>query len=267
MTAENLARTVERTDPANPAEAPILARQMAAYQQVLDLCVGRRVAEIGCGCATGTVLLAEVAQSVIAVDYDPACIERNRDENTNAEVTFVVAEVPPLPPAALQVDVVVCFQMIEHVADARPLLQAMYDAVLPGGVVVVSTPNTQESLSRNPYHLHEYEGPELQDLLEDVFERVTMYSVLGDTVFKRYWETNREYVRRVMRWDPLGLNRYLPQGMKRRLFNAASRMLRRRLQDDPASQCEAITTENFSFVPGLQPEALDFYAVWLRTSV
>lgn len=267
MSKAKAGATAERTDPTNPAEGPILARQLSAYQQALDLCIGRRVAEVGCGRGAGTALLAEVADSVIAVDYDTQVIEQNRRDRAEDNVTYVVAQVPPLPPAAMRVDVVVCFQMIEHVEDPEPLLRAMYDAVLPGGVVLVSTPNKAETLAPNPYHLHEYAGPEFQAVLDKVFDRVTLYSVLGDTVFRRYWEANREYVQKVMRWDPLGLNRYLPAGIKRHLFNTASRIMRRSLHDNPATQAHVITPENFHYEPGVVEGALDFYAVCLRTTV
>ncbi len=264
MTDAKLAATAERTDPSNPAEAPILARQMAAYVNALDLVVGRTVAEVGCGRGAGTALLAEVATKVIAIDYDARCIEANRAERDDDVVTFVVAEVPPLPPVALRMDVLVCFQMIEHVADPRPLLEAMREAVLPGGAVLLSTPNAEESLSPNPYHLHEYRGPELQAVLESIFDRVTLYSVVGDTVFQRYWMANKERVRRVLRWDPLGVNRYLPARLKRRLYDLASRRMRARLQEDHTTRAADITPENFQFVPGLVPGALDFYAVCIR---
>lgn len=256
--------TAERTEPTNPAEQPILARQMAAYINALDVCVGRTITEVGCGRGAGTAMLAEVAQTVIAVDWDAACLERNRAERTDDVVTFVVAEVPPLPPVALRADVVVCFQMIEHLRDPVPLLQALHDAVLPGGAVLLSTPNAAESLSPNPYHLHEFEGPELQAVLERIFDRVTMYSVLGDEVFQRYWAANKAYVQRVMRLDPLGLNRYIPANMKRWLFDTASRVMRARLQADTSTHCATIGPENFHFKEGLHPGALDFYAVCLR---
>lgn len=266
MTAPKSAATAERTDPTNPAEGPILARQMAAYTQALDLVVGRMVAEIGCGRGAGTSLLAETAEKVIAIDYDPACIALNIQEQTSDRVMFVVAEVPPIPPVGLRVDVMVCFQMIEHLADPTPLLHAMHDAILPGGVALISTPNREESLSQNPYHLHEYAGEELQAVLERIFDRVTMYSVLGDALFQQYWAANKARVRRVMRWDPLGLNRFLPGTIKRRLFDAASRRMRTRLREDASAHAAEITPRNFSFEPGLVSGALDFYAVCLRAN-
>ena len=258
------AATAERTEPTNPAELPILARQMAAYVNALDVCAGRTVTEIGCGRGAGTALLAEVARTVIAVDYDAECLAQNREERTDDVVTYVLAEVPPLPPVALRADVVVCFQMLEHLRDPAPLLRAMYDAVLPGGAVLVSTPNAAETLAPNPYHLHEFTGEELQAMLEQVYDRVTLYSVLGDEVFARYWAANKAYVRRVLRLDPLGLHRYVPLALRRRLFDAASRVMRRRLQADVATPGPPIGPENFRFAPGLEPGALDFYAVCLR---
>ena len=264
MKRDRPAATAERTDPTNPAEAPILARQMAAYVQALDLAVGRTVAEVGCGRGAGTGLLAEVARKVTAIDYDAACIEQNRAEQDNEVVTFVLAEVPPIPPAALRVDMVVCFQMIEHLQDPQPLLKALYEAVLPGGVVVISTPNAEESLSANPYHLHEYTGPELQTVLESIYDRVSLFSVLGDDVFERYWLANKARVQRVLRWDPLGVNRYLPARLKRRLYDLASRRMRRQLQEDSRARASEITPDNFRFEPGLLPGALDFYAVCVR---
>jgi 2-polyprenyl-3-methyl-5-hydroxy-6-metoxy-1,4-benzoquinol methylase len=61
-------------------------------------------------------------------------------------------------------DVVVSFQVIEHIRNDRQYIKEIYRVLKPGGKALITTPNIKMSLSRNPWHIREYTAVELSDL-------------------------------------------------------------------------------------------------------
>lgn len=62
-------------------------------------------------------------------------------------------------------DVVVAFELIEHVIDVPRFLDACEAMVRPGGTVMISTPDTTFGTGGNPHHLRTYRAIDLADLL------------------------------------------------------------------------------------------------------
>lgn len=62
-------------------------------------------------------------------------------------------------------DVVVAYELIEHVPDPAALLAAAEGMLAPGGRVYVSTPDGTFGAGSNPHHLRAYRAQDLADLL------------------------------------------------------------------------------------------------------
>ena len=93
-----------------------------------------RVADLGCGTGTLSVLLAEAGYVVDGVDFSPAMVELARTKAASRDdVTFVVADVaePPLEPAAY--DVVLCRHVLWVLPDQAAALSRWADLLAPGG--------------------------------------------------------------------------------------------------------------------------------------
>src|SRR5690606_41239170 len=75
-------------------------------------------------------------------------------------------------------DVVVCFEAIGHVEDHDAVLQLARQRLAPGGLLLISTPDTRvysgEHGNDNPYHVRELTGEEFQQLLEGSFRYVAL---------------------------------------------------------------------------------------------
>ena len=66
-----------------------------------------------------------------------------------------------LPLAGRSFDLVVSFQVIEHLEDPTRYVDAIADLLRADGLALVTTPNLLMSDGVNPYHVHEYEADEL----------------------------------------------------------------------------------------------------------
>src|SRR5690606_40246863 len=100
----------------HPFPDPTLFRSHeAAYRALLPLRRSAVVLEAGCGEGYGANMIAEVAERVVAVDYDEDCVRHVAE--TYASVRPVRGNLAVLPLSEQSVDVVANLQVIEHLWD------------------------------------------------------------------------------------------------------------------------------------------------------
>ena len=143
---------------------------------------GRRVLDVACGEGYGAALLAEVAARVAGIDIDAATLAHARSAYADrANLSFVEGSAAALPLRDASVDMIVSFETIEHLpaADQPRMLAEFARVLVPGGVLVISSPNRPEySDARgytNPFHLCELDRAELARLLAPHFPEQRWY--------------------------------------------------------------------------------------------
>ncbi|BBX72747.1 class I SAM-dependent methyltransferase [Mycobacterium shinjukuense] len=170
--------TGERTIPDLDVENYWFRRHQVVYERLAPRCAGRDALEAGCGEGYGADLIAGVARRVIAVDYDQAAVAHVRRRYPRVQVLRANLAELPLPEAS--VDVVVTFQVIEHLWDQGRFLRECARVLRPSGLVMVSTPNRitfspGRDTPINPFHTRELNADELTELLVDAgFADVSM---------------------------------------------------------------------------------------------
>ena len=162
--------TGERTVPGVAVENYWFRRHEVVYRHCADMCAGRDVFEAGCGEGYGADLLATTAARVLALDYDAATVAHVGNRYPAVEV--ITANLASLPLADASVDVVINFQVIEHLWDQTQFITECLRVVRPGGLLLVSTPNRitftpGSDVPVNPFHTRELNARELAELLAD----------------------------------------------------------------------------------------------------
>jgi SAM-dependent methyltransferase len=165
-----LALTGERTIPDLDIENYWFRRHQVVDQRLAPRCAGREVLEAGCGEGYGADLIAGIARRVIAVDYDEAAVAHVRSRYARVQVMQANLAQLPLPDAS--VDVVVNFQVIEHLWDQAQFVSECARVLRPSGLLMVSTPNRitfspGRDTPINPFHTRELNACELTQLLVD----------------------------------------------------------------------------------------------------
>jgi SAM-dependent methyltransferase len=162
--------TGERTIPGLDVENYWFRRHEVVYQQLAQRCAGRDVLEAGCGEGYGADLIAGVARQVTAVDYDEATVAHVQARYPRVQVIHGNLAELPLPDQS--VDVVVNFQVIEHLWDQPQFVRECARVLRPSGLLMMSTPNRitfspGRDTPINPFHTRELDAEELTELLRD----------------------------------------------------------------------------------------------------
>ncbi len=154
----------------------IYVMHAASYAFAERFCAQRRVLDLGCGSGYGVGRVASVATRVTGVDVSGEAIAFARAAYLRENVSFEVIDPDaPLPFSDASFDVILSFQVIEHVVDELHYLREARRVLVDGGVLVVITPDrTHRLLPRqrpwNRWHLREYSPESLSSLVARVFE-------------------------------------------------------------------------------------------------
>jgi SAM-dependent methyltransferase len=169
--------TGERVIPGQ-VEDDLWAEHIARYAFATRFVDGKRVLDLGCGTGYGTAELAKYAFEAVGVDISREAIDYAKAHYRNARYVEVPATDLPFDSATF--DVVVSFELIEHLSDWRPLLAQVKRVLHPGGLFIVSTPNklyyaeARGASGPNPFHEHEFEHDEFAAAMREYFPHVKL---------------------------------------------------------------------------------------------
>jgi SAM-dependent methyltransferase len=140
------------------------------YQLAQQYVVGRRVLDIACGTGYGSDILRRAGAKVFSIDMDLAALHYAARRWAVSHPIQADAAQIPLP--AHSMDVVVSLETIEHLPDPAVFLAEIRRILIPGGYLVLSTPNrlvASPGSARpfSPYHTFEPSREELLSLLSD----------------------------------------------------------------------------------------------------
>ena len=107
---------------------------------------GKRAADVGCGAGLLAEPLSRLGAQVTGLDPAPENIEAARIHaaGQGVEVDYEVGSVEALTGLY---DLITCLEVIEHVREPRAFVEGLADALAPGGLLILSTPN-RTALSR-----------------------------------------------------------------------------------------------------------------------
>lgn len=130
--------------------------------------LGQRVLEVGCGIGNFTRLLLD-REAVLAIDIEPACVGELKRRFPGASNLQAEVSADPARHAAFRADSCVCLNVLEHIEDDRAALEAISDALTPGGVIVLivpAFPGLYGPIDRNLGHYRRYTRSNLVHLAE-----------------------------------------------------------------------------------------------------
>jgi len=156
------------------------SEHVARYAFARRYAPGKRVLDAGCGTGYGSAELAQSAAEVTGVDIAPEAIEYARANYPLPGLRFIESSCAAVPFPADSFDLVIAFEVIEHLPDFRAFLDDSARVLTREGLFLVSSPNkryyaeTRAETGPNPFHEHEFEADELVRELNRVFPNVRL---------------------------------------------------------------------------------------------
>jgi len=106
----------------------VVTRKILAHRRC------RSILETGCGTGKNTILLAEIGERVLALDFSEPMIEQAKEKISLDHVTFAVADLTCSWPCDDQsVDLIVCNLVLEHISDLPLIFSEAFRALAVGG--------------------------------------------------------------------------------------------------------------------------------------
>ena len=172
--------TGERVIPGE-VDVDLLNEHVARYTFAARLARGKHVLDAGCGAGYGAAELAQVAGQVLGADVAHEAVVFAQAHYRLPNLCFEQASCAALPHRDGSFDLVVAFEVIEHLADWRAFLLEVRRLLAPGGQFIVSTPNklyyteSRGPDGANPFHVHEFDFAEFHGELKAVFPHVLLF--------------------------------------------------------------------------------------------
>ncbi len=221
--------------PENMAEWYMHLVHIASYEYAARFAKGKKVLDYGCGSGYGSKILAETAAHVTAADLSEEAIHYARQHHSRPNLDFFsLSEF-----SGSGYDVIVSFQVIEHVPDVAAYLQTLHSLLSPDGILLISTPNRNTRLYPfqkpwNIWHLTEYSPQSLHRRIEPWFLDIEIHyiSSVPDLILPELSRTRKlrmialpatlpvypEWIRRrLLKWQSLSFEgfRHLKSALKK----------------------------------------------------
>lgn len=136
--------------------------------------VPQTILDVGCGDACLTYRMATGEARVIGVDPSllALTLARREIDRRPRRIRLVGGSAYSLPFADETVDCLVLADVIEHLADVGRILRESQRVLRQRGQLLITTPRRRSEQPVSDYHVREFTGSELAELLRAVFTRV-----------------------------------------------------------------------------------------------
>jgi len=168
---------VETTDIPGIDMGDLIARHKGRYYQVGLFCrPGQQVLDFPCGSGYAAQVLAPLGVRYEGLEFDPITVEYARRMYGNDATRFNVGDLRQPNLEKERYDNIACIEGLEHIEMEYQdgLIAALKDALKPGGVLVVSSPENPTGSSgksaHNKYHLGELTRADFLALLHRHFQ-------------------------------------------------------------------------------------------------
>jgi 2-polyprenyl-3-methyl-5-hydroxy-6-metoxy-1,4-benzoquinol methylase len=149
------------------------------YLLVQDLAAGKEILDIASGEGYGSAFLAKTARRVTGVDIDAAAVAHATARYQRGNLSFLQGSCSAIPMAQASVDLVVCFETLEHHDQHEAMMAEIRRVLRPGGLLVISSPDKLNysiaTGQQNPFHVKELYQGEFEQLLGAHFSHRAFY--------------------------------------------------------------------------------------------
>lgn len=214
-----------------------IARLCNRYYWAGKYCAGKDVLEAACGTGQGLGYLHKIARSLDAGDYSEKMLSIASQHYSN-RILLRQFDAQNMPFNDLSKDVIILFEAIYYLPDAKQFAKECARILRPSGVVLVATANKDlYDFNPSPYSYKYYGVMELNELFSSVGFQVRCY---GDTPVSSVPLTQK--LLRPVKKMAVSLD-LMPKSM------AGKKILKRLVFGDMVTMPAEITPETSTYIP------------------
>lgn len=220
---EHTSTTGERIRPDNfqSTEDYILwLRHLFAYTFVEKKILNDHIVlEVGCGEGYGTSIISKNSFKTIGLDVDKKTILHATKRYKTTKCIFKHYDGVNIPYCDNTFDVIISFQVIEHIEADINFISEIYRVLKKNGLFFVTTPNKTYRLKPNQkpwnrYHKREYDSGQLKKVLLNDFSDIKVYGIKGCTEIQKIENDRIKKILYITYLDVLHLRSYIPEFLK-----------------------------------------------------
>lgn len=201
----------------------IHADHMARYVFSKQYARDKHTLDIACGYGYGGPILKDAgAKSYIGIDVNTELVENAKKIYNNKDLHYMVGDIRNFRPAN-PVDLIICFETIEHIFFYKEALQNLFNVLKPGGQMLISSPNRPVSSPNsklitdkplNKFHTQEFTMDELMQELIDVGFKCDKSNIFGQRTSRLYF--SNKYLRFISKklYDPASRSNACPEKIR-----------------------------------------------------
>ncbi|MGC2064319.1 MAG: class I SAM-dependent methyltransferase [Thermodesulfovibrionales bacterium] len=150
-----------------------------AYEVAAGLANGKVVLDFGCNIGYGTNIISNACGKIAGVDVSSKAIEQARRRYSSDKTEFRVIDGSSLPFSDGCFDMIVSFQVVEHLYNYDSYFAEIKRVLKSDGLVLFTTPNALIRLEPgmkpwNEFHVREFAPVEFEKILRTYFPAVSI---------------------------------------------------------------------------------------------
>lgn len=167
--------TGERLIPEGNQQTLTYGEHISRYVSLAHIVKSKRVLDVASGSGYGSQFLAQHAKSVDGLDYFEDAVRYSNETYPADNLTYTHGNAEAMPYDNNSFDVVISLETIEHLYNPEKFVLEVKRVLKDDGIFVVSTPNDDEFMDGNIYHVHEFQFKELNVLMSKHFDSHEYY--------------------------------------------------------------------------------------------
>jgi SAM-dependent methyltransferase len=113
-------------------------REIISLNYIKPFIFRKRIKIVDAGCGTG-LILRHLPKNAIGVDMNPRHLKRAKKYAPHCK--FLLADIEKIPVRSSSVDLILCFETIEHILFPERILRELRRLLVKNGVLIGSVPN------------------------------------------------------------------------------------------------------------------------------
>ena len=241
----------------------LLALHAAGYRTVIERLGSGAMLDVGCGQGFESARFLSEDRTVVGVDYSAEAVTEagGRWGRRGLQVAQMNALALGLGEGSFRW--ACSSHLIEHFDDPEGHVRELARVLADDGTVFFLTPNAPADFE-NPFHIHLFEPPELQALLDRYFHEVTVQGMDAVPHVKADFTARRVKANKVLKLDFLDLRHKIPRswyvGIYTRILPVAYKLIAR----GDAGGITGITADDFFVTDELDRTTMVLFATASR---